>query len=197
MVKKKTKKTTKHISSNQTHILLKKSLGLYAILVFVLFILLSISAFTVHQYATARTSAVRLHRIQAIYQNLNLDSSYRPVESNLFGDKRVYSWDKSRSASSSIEYGHNDTSANTRTDLAKKIEAAGFTKIGSIYEGSISPQDHYKDGAGEYIRVSVLSKAWKDSMTYGVPTQEELYKLDPSSAPVYVTIKVNLDDNNE
>ena len=197
VVKQKTKKAARHISSSSTHILLKKSLGIYAVLVFALFILLSISAFAVHQYATSRADTERLHRIQAVYQSLNLDNSYRAVRSDVFGDKRTYSWDESRSASSSIEYGHNDTPANTRADLAKKIEAAGFKRIGGAYEGSPSPQDYFKNDKGVYARVSTTSRYVQDSLIYGTFTEGDPLINHKDEAPTYVTLKVNLDDNNE
>ena len=196
MVKKRNP-TKKHISTNSTHILLKKSLGLYAILVFILFILLSISTFTIVQYGTSRINSERLHRIQDIYASLKLDASYRGVHSNVFGDKRAYSWDTGRTFSSSIEYAHNDTPANTRADLQKKIESAGFTKVGEAYEGSTTPQDHYRNSAGEYVRVSVSSKYVQDALTYGTLSADNPLINHKDEAPTYVTIKVNLDDNNE
>ena len=189
--------TKKHILTNSTHIMLKKSLGLYAALVFVLFVLLSISGFTVVQYGTSRINNQRLHRIEAIYGSLDLGTSYRGVHSNVFGDKRIYSWDKGRSASSSIEYTHNDTPANTRADLGKKIIAAGFVRVGGAYEGSPEPQDHYKNSSGEYIRVATASKYVQDAMTYGPLSKDDPLVNHKDESPTYVTIKVNLDDNNE
>ncbi|MFZ1258812.1 MAG: hypothetical protein WAQ25_05075 [Candidatus Saccharimonas sp.] len=194
-----TKKQSRHkkVSVTPTHILLQRSLAIYAILVFVLFIVFSLAGYAVMQYATLHHNNGRQAKINTIYSSLKLDESYRPVKSNVFGDKRPYDWDGGRSFSSSVEYGHNDTFENTKNELKTKIEAAGFTQIGTAYEGSTAPQQHYKNAAGNYIRVTITPKLWHDSAVYGTPTPEEIQTMDVASAPVYVTIKVNLDDNNE
>ncbi len=195
MIKKKS--STKHISHTKTHILLKKSLAVYALLVFVLFFTTALAGYAVYSSMITRSDNIRLDRIQKVYSDLNLDDSYRIAKSDVFGDKRPYSWGTGRTFSSSMEYGHNDTQTNTFADLKKHIEAIGFKEIKRPNYGDLARQDHYKGPHGEFIRVQVLPKAWRDSMVYGVPTTEELSRSDITAAPVYVTIKVNLDDNNE
>lgn len=195
MVKKKS--SHKHISTNSTHIMLKKGIVVYALMVFVLFILISVAWYTVHQFVESRTHINRRNQIVRIYESLSLGDNYRGVTSNIFGDKRVYDWDKGRSYSSSVEYTHNDTPANTASDLKKKLEAAGFVPAGTAYDGSTSPQYHYKNGAGNYVRVTVTSKYVQDAMMYGDAVANEPVYTHKDDAPTYVTIKVNLDDNNE
>ena len=187
----------KHISTNTTHILLKKGIVIYAALVFILFILVSVSWFTVHQFISYKTNQDRQSKILAIYDSLGLGDSYRTVKQDVFGDKRVYSWDKNRSYASSMEYGHNDTPQKTAADLKTKIEAAGFTPAGSAYENSVEPQYYYKNAEGNYIRVSVMSKYAQDTIIYGTLNNEDPLANHKDEAPTYVTIKVNLDDNNE
>lgn len=198
MVKKSVTRTkTRHVSVSPTHLMIKRSLISYAVLVFVAFATISMSIYLLERMATARIDQVRLDRISSIYDGIQLDDSYRQVRSDLFGDKRVYASDKSRTYSSSIEYGHNDTVANTFADLKQKIEGAGFKYFESAYDGTVAKQLHFKNSKGEYVRVSVVTKAAEDMVIYGVPTQEEWQAADKNAAPSYVKIKVNLDDNNE
>lgn len=144
-----------------------------------------------------RENSVRRHRIEAIYQSLELGDDYRIAKSDIFGDKRVYSWDKSRSFSSSVEYGRNANVSETFDDLKTHIEAAGFKQIEGPNYGAAARQDHYRNDQGEYIRVSVWSKAFSDAIVYGSSMPEPHSPKQTEIGPAYVTIKVNLDDNNE
>lgn len=183
--------------------MVRRSLYIYALLVFALFFMLAMTIYCLTQLAEHRMNSDRLQRIENIYSSLQLDDSYRPVKQDVFGEKQSYEgdseWAKGRSRSSSVEYSHLDTPDNTRAELMKKIEAAGFKKIGGAYEGSIAPQDHFKNSQDEYIRLSVTNKLIQDEMIYG-PGFTDLRnpaRRDRSVAPSYITIKVNLDDNNE
>ena len=148
------------------------------------------------------TNKARLDRINTIYTSLEIPSDYRPTGGEIFGDKRVYEWDKGRTYSSRAEYLNGDTVNNTVAELDAKIKAAGFTFIDEPYPGSASVQYHYKSAKGEYIRLSVSSKqyndAWQNAILMGkddVP--QSVYDMDKNAGPAEVTIKVNLDDNNE
>jgi len=197
MAKKKTTHSRKHITSTDTHFLLRKSLFIYSLIVFVAFVLVSASAYTFVQLAEYRTSHTRLNEISSIYSSLNLDESYRIAKSDVFGDKREYSWDSSRSFSSSVEYGKNASVSATFSDLKNRIQLAGFEQIEGPNYGPIARQDHYKNSDGQYIRVSVESKAWHDAILYGLETPAPQSPDASENGPVYVTIRVNLDDNNE
>jgi hypothetical protein len=195
MVKK--KKSSSHISHTKTHILLKKSIAIYAFLVFVLFFTTTLAGYALYSSTVTRANNVRLERIKKIYTNIKLDDSYRIAKTDIFGDKRPYDWDGDRSFSSSIEYGHDDTPANTRAELMRHVEEAGFTRIGGAYEGSVSPQDYFKNNHGEYVRVAVMSRYTHDSFVYGSTSTNDPLVNHKDEAPTYVTLKVNLDDNNE
>lgn len=181
--------------------MLRKSLLVYSLLVFALFFLLSTSLYTFTQLAEYRTSSLRKQRIESVYQSLNLEDSYRPVKYDVFGDRRPYggdpAWAKGRSQSSSIEYAHNDTPANTIAALKQKLSKAGFSLIGTAYENSTSPQWHFKNAGGTYVRVTVTSKFAQDALVYGMFNENDPLINHKDEAPSYVTIKVNLDDNNE
>lgn len=187
----------KHISHNKTHIMLKKGLVVYSAIVFVLFILISLSAFTVAETYRIYQESQREERIVSIYNAINLDNEYRVVSSNIFGEKRPYEWDNSRSYASSIEGGHYDTPANTTKKLTEKIEAAGFGFIGTEYEGSLYPQYHFKNNSGEYVRLTVSSAAAQNRDIYGTSYEKVITEAEQKAAPSYFVIKVNLDDNNE
>lgn len=195
--KKKSQKKTKHISHNKTHILLRKSLAVYSAIVFIAFILVSLSAFTIVETHRASVNYDRESRIYAIYNDLNLGSSYKPVSSSVFGDKRVYGWDEGRTYSSYIVVARDASRSETFADLKTKIESAGFTQIEGPDYGPLARQDHYVSDAGEYIRVSIETKATYDSYLFDATVPLAGSKAALETGPVYVTIKVNLDDNNE
>jgi len=143
----------------------------------------------------------RLSRIDAVYTSLKLDDSFKVQSVNVFGDKRAYESDKSRTYSSEIDYVHGDTVSNTVAKLDEKIKAAGFTFVNEPYPGAVSTQYHYKSASGEYIRLTVSSKLYDDATTNAYAMNEDtssiISKLDKNAGPANVIIKVNLDDNNE
>ena len=149
----------------------------------------------------------RLERITAIYDSLQLSSDeYIVQQADVFGDKRPYEWDEGRTYSSVVRYVHGDTLENTVTELDAAIKAAGFTFIDEPYPGSIgNVQYHYTSDEGAYVRLTVSSKqrleAFQNATIMGELDDETIEELnasiDPNAGPVNVTIKVNLDDNNE
>lgn len=197
MTKKTTRTRTRHVSVSPTHLMIKRSIVSYAVLVFITFATVSMSIYLLERMATARYEQGRLDQIHSIYTDLQLGDSYHVAKSDVFGDKRKHSDNKKLTYASSVEYGHNDTVANTLADVTKQITAAGFTKVATEYEGSVAEQTVFKNNDGEYLRLNVKTKAAQDMAIYGVPTQEEWQTADKNAAPSYVTIKVNLDGNSE
>lgn len=154
--------------------------------------------------AESQQSAVMSHRyarIANIYDSLKLDDSYQPTDSNVFGEKRFYKEDKNRTYASSKEYIHGDTVSNTVLALDTKIKAAGFSFVGEPYAGSKYTQYHYRSANGEYLRLNVSSKPRDDAIRNDAAMNREstaaVLDMDANSGPSNVTIKVNLDDNNE
>lgn len=146
------------------------------------------------------TNDQRLQRINAVYQSVDLDDSYLVASINVFGEKRVYDWDKGRTYSSVITYYHGANVDATAAELRKKIEAAGFEYIGEPYPGSADIQWHFKSKDGEYIRLTVSSKSRNEAIRdANLMHQDDSAALDMDSnaGPSVVTLKVNLDDNNE
>ena len=143
----------------------------------------------------------RLNRINEIYSSITLPQiTYLPIN-NIFGDKRPYDYDKSRSYSSQKKFVVAKTVAETFGDIDKAIKAAGYTQFEEAYPGSTSKEFHYKTSRGEYVRLNVSSKlrndaAINDQLMNGKFT-EAFFKIDPNAGPSTVTLKVNLDDNNE
>ena len=195
MIKKSSK--SKHISKNKTHIMLKKGIVIYSMLVFLGFILVSLSALALTGAVVAHNNNQRLDRINTIYTDLELDDSYRVADSNIFGDKRAYDWGEGRTFASSLSFGRNANRIETFDDLKTHIEAAGFEQIEGPNYGDIARQDHYRSAQGEYIRVSIDTKAWHDAILYGTSAPQPGSDTATKTGPVYITIKVNLDDNNE
>lgn len=146
----------------------------------------------------------RLERIEAIYASLNLDpDAYAVTSYDVFGDKRPYDYDKSRSKASAVEYVHADAVGATVAELDEKIKSAGFAYLEEPYPGSAIKQYHYKSDKNEYVRLTVVSKPYWDAIRNDAILNKSFGELvtpdsfDTNMAPSNVTIKVNLDDNNE
>ena len=173
------------------------TVGIYAIAVATIVL----ASFFVANTVIDQKNDARLGRIQDVYSSLKLDDSYRIEHANVFGDKRVYENDKSRTYSSKVEYIHGDTVSNTVAKLDEKIKAAGFTFINEPHASSLFTQYHYKSADGEYLRMSVSSKPYDDATenayVMNKDTTSIIESLDKNAGPSNVVIKVNLDDNNE
>ena len=175
------------------------TVGIFAVAVATMVVIALLASSVVQKI----TNEARLAEIKGIYNSLELGEEYDVNAVNVFGDKRLYSWDKGRTESSSIEYIHGDTVTNTVAKLDEKIKAAGFSFIDEPYPypGMQSVQYHYKSAAGEYIRLTVQSKPYWDAVnnarSLGDQSNESYKDLDTNAGPSTVLIKVNLDDNNE
>jgi hypothetical protein len=171
----------------------------------IIFMALAIFSVSILIFYPAAHNYFREKRINAIYSSLNLSDVSKdyiaPVRENIFGERRVYEWDKSRTYSSEVEYVRAADVATTAAELDKAIKKAGYTYFEERYPGSLLKTPTYKSKNGEYIRVTVSSKTRDDAlwnqmtMTDGVT--DEFRNLDPNAGPSNVQIKVNLDDNNE
>ena len=153
-------------------------------------------------YANRANVEARKDRIVAIYDSLKLGDEYQLTSSDIFGEKRVYEWDSSRTYSSSKEYDRGANVDTTVAELKKSIENAGFTYFDEPYQGSWIHQYHYKSDKNEYLRLSVMSKPKWDASRYDAlmgrtEFSDAFFNADPNTGPSMVTIKVNLDDNNE
>lgn len=159
-----------------------------------------ISLLTASIVSRVNTQA-RLDRITSVYAAINVGDDYMQTSSRVFGDKRPYSWDAGRTESSVIEFVRADTVSNTVADLDAKIKAAGFTMVGEPYPGSVFVQYHYKNADGVFVRMTVGSKPYEDATFNAYKMQgsipDSVFELDKNAGPANVTLKVNLDDNNE
>jgi hypothetical protein len=156
--------------------------------------------FASHSFASQQTNA-RYDRIKDIYSSINLDDSYRIESKNVFGDKRPYEVGEGRTYSSEIRYIKAATVKDTVAELDSKIKAAGFTFTEEAYQGSVAPQYYYKSDKGEYVRLQVSSKLYDDAVQNTLLMTNEfskdLEKIDTNAGPSNISLKVNLDDNNE
>lgn len=160
-----------------------------------------LSASTARWIATAQ-SEQRKDRIEDIYTSLALPESYRLRTDDVFGDKRVYDWDKARTQSSSKTYLRGAPVDATVAEIDGLIKDAGFEFLDEPYPGSIFTQYHYKSKKGEYIRLTVSSKQYDDALENALVMDETKLadisrSLNINAGPSNVLIKVNLDDNNE
>jgi len=144
----------------------------------------------------------RLDRITAIFNSVDPSSDSCLISGqNVFGDKRLYPNDKSRSFSSAKEYVCNGTVSSTVATIKSLVAKTDFRFYQEPYPGSNDWEYIYKSPKKEYLRISVSSKRrddafFNDEHAYGHITAAT-FAIDPNAAPSNVTIKVNLDDNNE
>lgn len=197
MIKKASTKKRKQIEFTKDKIVIRKTPLVYAITAVVLVALLVAATFGVYKLSVNANNKMRLGKIIDIYDSLQLNNDYRMVKTNIFGDKRVYEWDKGRTFASEVTLVHAAAPTEVRAQLRKQVEAAGFTFVQTEYEGSISPIDQFKNSQGNYVRVGVMSKYAQDKYTYGDYDLNDPLANHKDEAPSYISVKVNLDDNNE
>ena len=156
--KKTRKQRVKHITKTDTHFMVRRSLLVYAILVFVLFWLTAMSVYLVDRMVVEYTNTARYNQIHSIYSNLKLDKSYRLAvyKSNISNDKSI-----------TTEYGHNASVSKTRMDLTKKIKESGFSLISTKDKDTIVQSDTFKDTNGHILYLSVIPQALHKDYTYG------------------------------
>jgi len=147
------------------------------------------------------TNDIRLNRINEIYSTMTLPENTYFNTQNIFGDKRPYEYDNSRTSSSSKTFVVARTVDDTVEILDRSMRDAGYTFFDEPYAGSTFKEYHYKTNRGEFIRLNVSSKLRDDTasnqqLMYG-DFSSSFFKINPNAGPSSVTLKVNLDDNNE
>jgi hypothetical protein len=163
----------------------------------IVFIVVSLLAITLYVLIPKMMSESRKNRILDTYAKINLGDEYAVQSQNIFGEKQVYSWDKSRTYSSSEELIRGKNVDNTVQELQTHILKAGFKLIDHPYPY----QWQYKSNDNIYVRFNVLSKPRmeyiQNQSLMGETIDMSASKIDPNTGPSLVTLKVNLDDNNE
>jgi len=143
----------------------------------------------------------RKERIEAIYSKIHIPADQAFYVEDIFGDKRPYDYDAGRSKSSSVRFVVKANVDETYSNFDVLIRNAGFKFVSDPYPGSMQKQSHYKNDKGEYVRLSVSSKVRDDAGSNEIlmagKLSDDYFKIDPNAGPSNVTIKVNLDDNNE
>jgi hypothetical protein len=144
---------------------------------------------------------IRLQRINQIYDSIELPENTYFNTQNIFGDKRPYESDPTRTMASVKTFVVAKDVSDTATLMDNAIKAAGYTFIGQTYPDSTSKEYHYKTSRGEYIHLNVSSKyrsdvASDDELMTGI-LSTNYFQIDPNAGPSTVTLKVNLDDDNE
>lgn len=189
----KTSSKQQHLKHQKRHrIIIGLSIVVIAVLVGLIFSLIIIPKIA---------NDARLSRINAIYSSIKLPQNIYSETDMIFGDKRPYSYDASRSLSSSKTFVVAKTVADTFNEIDSAIKAAGYTAFEEAYPGSTSKEEHYKTSKNEYIRLNVSSKLRNDAasneMLMTGKFSDDFFKIDPNAGPSTVILKVNLDDNNE
>ena len=162
--------------------MLKKGLLVYAVLVFLFFVLLALSVFAVVESKKIVENYQQRQTAIDTYNKLDLDKSYVAVG---FSDSKA-------TEIFSANYGRDSGRQATFDDLEKQITAAGFAKVESPDNGSFARQDHYQNDQGQSIYVSIATSAWHNAMTYGTELPDPRSKEATEQGPVYVTIDVDL-----
>ena len=199
---KQVKKTTKKASSLKTrqyvdhHIRHRITIGVGIVIIAVLFGLV-LSLLVIPKI----NNDIRLNRINEIYSSIQLPQNTYFNDATVFGDKRPHDYDSDRSTASVKTFVVAKTVNDTFAEIDSAIKAAGYTQFEEAYPGSTSKEFHYKTDRGEYIRLNVTSKLRGDAASNEIlmngKFSDEFFKIDPNAGPSRVTLKVNLDDNNE
>ncbi len=167
----------------------------------ILILVVSLAAITYFYIYPITNNKIREDRINAIFSSLKLSDQYMLQRESIFGEKVPYDWDKSRSHSSYRTYIRAANVDTTVTELKKSIEAAGFTYFNEPYPGSLQIQYHFKSQKNEYLRLYVSSKRRDDVIEnralMKLPLTDEDLRIDSNTGPSSISIRVNLDDNNE
>lgn len=146
------------------------------------------------------SSSIRKDRITSIFNSLKIDGQkYTLTYESVLGNKNSYEWDSSRSYSSVRTYVRGANVDTTVAELKQAITKTDFKFYEEPYPGSTDFMYIYKSPKNEYLRVSVSSKSREDDFYnrwfMGLSTDD--ITTSPNAGPSNVTIKVNLDDNNE
>ena len=180
------KRTRKHVTHNQTHILLKKGILVYSLLVFIFFVLISLSAFALVESKNALDFHERRQDVAKIYENLNLDRSYWPASKVEQADSKSYF----------ANYGRDASRSDTFDDLNRRISSAGFIKINSTDKFTLAREDNYKNDKGQTITVTIETAQWHNATIYGTEFPSPESKQATEQGPVYVTIIINPDEQD-
>lgn len=195
MVKKSSKKQ-QNIIHKKHHVQRKRIIGASLV---ILGLILAIIVFLL-TVPTLQNNA-RAQRLNEIFNSITIPEKNFFYEEDVFAEKRVYDYDQSRSYSSSKQFVVASKVDVTFAQMDKAITDAGYTYFEEPYPGSVQKQFHYKTDRGEYIRLSVSSKLRDDAGSNEILMTGELsdafFAIDPNAGPSRVTLKVNLDDNNE
>lgn len=186
-----TKKSRKPIKKTKNSLLFFTVSG-FMILMIILFISLIIIPKTIND--------IRKDRIISIYKSLNLSTQKYLLQSqSIFGDKRVYSWDSGRSASSMISVVRDTDVKTAFNELKAAVAKTDFKFYQEPYPGGADYIYIYKSPRNEYLRISASSKTRADEFfnKYHMGLSTSGIATDPNTGPTNIVIKVNLDDNNE
>jgi len=175
---------------------LKPKQFLFDLLIVAVVVMSVITAIT---FASLTNDISRKARIIEIFSSLKLEpQTYNATGESIFGDKRVYSWDSSRSYASYRSYVRASDVKTTVDDLKKAVTDAGFVFIDNPYPNSTTTELVYQSTKNEYLKMSVSSKS-RDDAWFNAAMMERLtdkIDIDPNAGPTSIRIYVNLDDNN-
>ncbi|HEY8886416.1 MAG TPA: hypothetical protein VIM31_02885 [Candidatus Microsaccharimonas sp.] len=142
----------------------------------------------------------RLNRINHIFSSIQGPALVYDETDHIFGDKRLYEWDASRSYASSKTLVVGKTVTDAFDLFDKAIVAAGYTPVQDAHPNSVVKERTYKTPRGEYVYLDAVSKLRTDAFQNQVwmgSTENNFRNIDPNAGPASVTLRVNLDDNNE
>lgn len=188
-----TKKSRKHISHDRTHIKIKKGLVGYSILVFLFFLLITLSAFTVIELAKDIRTHERREALVALNKQLDLGDSYTLDEL----DPTEYD-EETNAGAISLAYGRDASRNDTFDELRRKLTEAGFGRYNS---SSVFPDDdrfrvdEYKNKDGVEISVWIDTAAYRNASIYGTAVDDPNSAAQTNDAPVYVMMHVEFDDD--
>lgn len=142
----------------------------------------------------------RLHRINEIYNSIQIPVVVYDETDNVFGNKRWHEEDNSKTYASSKTFVVGETVTEATDTFDKAIAKAGYMLISQSTPGAVSNRRVYKTPQGEYVFLRAESKLRLDAFQNQIwmkNKSNDFSKIDPNAGPARVTLSVNLDDNNE
>ena len=147
--------------------------------------------------------APRAARVHEIYDSLQLSATEFIYQGGaIAGERRLYKDDGTRSWSSYAHYLRGADVDTTVDELNRRITSIGFKEISRSDDRAAAVEIHYENDKSEFVRVIVHSKVrqeyFQNAELMGRSTEEIIANaVDPNAGPSKITIKVNLDNNNE
>lgn len=181
-----TKRITRHITRTDSHFMVERSIGVYAVVVFLVFWVVAVTAFVIDRMGVEQLQKIHDSEISSIYTDLNLGDSYNAYKTSSYGLE-------SSIATTITEYGRNSSVDDTINDATAKIKNAGFSQVSTDNPDGTSQTYNFKNAKGNYIALKVVPGSIHENDLYNTPyptlSSADAKKMSPSYVRITVSLK--------